>query len=100
MNEKFVATGMIQWNVAEGLLVLPEELTIDVLAGLLKKENWLKLPVKQVDFSKVLKADSAILAVLLTWAANSEERLKIIKLPDDLQTLVKLYDLDNEFHFI
>ncbi|BCN92799.1 hypothetical protein THMIRHAM_05840 [Thiomicrorhabdus immobilis] len=100
MSEKLVANGTLQWNAADELLVLPEQLTIDVLAGLLKTQNWLSLPVKQVDFSQVLKADSAILAVLLTWAAHSEERLTIIKLPDELQTLVKLYDLDGEFHFI
>jgi len=76
-------------------MVLPEQLTIDILAKLLKQKNWLSLPVKQVDFSRVIKADSTIFAVLLVWAANIEEKLQVIKLPEELTTLIKLYDLED-----
>lgn len=100
MIGQFVSIGSAEWNASEGLMCLPERLTIEVLPGLLKKENWLKFPVKQVDFSKVSKADSAILAVLLSWSANTEQQLTVINLPADLQTLVNLYDLENEFSYI
>jgi len=96
---QFVSIGSVEWNASEGLIRLPERLTIDVLPGLLKKENWFKLPVKQIDFSKVRKADSAILAVLLSWSANTEQQLTVIDLPEDLKTLVNLYDLENEFSY-
>lgn len=89
-----------QWHDSESRLVLPAQLTIDVLAVMLKKNNWLALPVKQVDFSQVEKADSAILAVLLVWASSTEEKLQVKHLPEELYTLVKLYDLDSELALI
>lgn len=89
-----------QWHDSEAVLVLPSQLTIDALAVMLKKNKWLALPVKQVDFSQVEKADSAILAVLLVWASNLEEKLQVKQLPDELHTLVKLYDLDLEITLI
>lgn len=83
------------WNESESKLVLPEQLSIDLLAELLKQNSWLTLPVKQVDFTHVIKADSAIFAVLLVWAANLDEKLQVIKLPEELTTLIKLYDLED-----
>lgn len=83
------------WNDVEAKLVLPEQVGIDLLADLIKQNKWLKLPVKKVDFSQVVKADSAIFAVLLIWAANTDEPLEVIQLPEDLKVLIKLYDLDD-----
>ena len=89
-----------QWDDSQARLVLPAQLTIDALAVMLKKNKWLALPVKQVDFSQVEKADSAILAVLLVWASNTEDKLQVKQIPDELHTLVKLYDLDSEITLI
>ena len=100
MNSSVVMNDNGQWHDAEARLVLPAQLTIDVLDVMLKKNKWLALPVKQVDFSQVEKADSAILAVLLVWASSIEEKLQLKQLPDELYTLVKLYDLDSEFTLI
>ena len=100
MNTTVVKNDNGQWHVSEARLILPAQLTIDALAVELKKNKWLDLPVKQIDFSQVEKADSAILAVLLVWASNSEEKLEVKQLPDELHTLVKLYDLDTEITLI
>jgi len=85
----------VNWNEAESTLILPETISIDVLAGLLKQNKWLLLPVKKVDFSNVTKADSAILAVLLIWSANLKDKLQILQLPEELKTLITLYGLED-----
>ncbi|WP_040725984.1 lipid asymmetry maintenance protein MlaB [Thiomicrorhabdus sp. Kp2] len=85
---------LIHWDSVESKLVLPAQLGINQLAALIKENGWLSLPVKKVDFSQVIKADSAIFAVLLIWSSNLDEKLQVIQLPEDLQTLIKLYDLD------
>lgn len=90
----------IQWMESEARLILPAQVTIDVLPGLLKKNDGLNLPVQQVDFSQVVKADSAILAVLLVWNAKSNQVLQVIQLPKELQTLIKLYDLEGIFTLV
>jgi len=100
VNTPEVVSDNGQWHGSEARLILPAQLTIDVLAVMLKKNKWLALPVKQVDFSQVEKADSAILAVLLVWASNAEEKIQVKKLPEELHTLVKLYDLDSEMTLI
>ncbi|MDX1352062.1 MAG: STAS domain-containing protein [Thiomicrorhabdus sp.] len=82
------------WDATDFKVTLPSQLSIDQLAALIKQNGWLNLPVKKVDFSQVSKADSAIFAVLLIWASRVEEKLQVINLPEDLQTLIKLYDLD------
>ena len=83
------------WSSQESTLVLPSHLDITQLASLIKQDGWLELPVKKVDFSQVVKADSAIFAVLLLWSSKLSEKLQVIHLPDDLLTLIKLYDLDD-----
>jgi len=83
------------WIESEATLVLPETISIDVLAEVLKQNKWLLLPVKKVDFSKVIKADSAILAVLLIWSASLTDKLQIIQLPEELKTLITLYGLED-----
>ncbi|MEA1990531.1 MAG: STAS domain-containing protein [Pseudomonadota bacterium] len=100
MNSTAVVNANGHWHDSEARLVLPAQLTIDALAVMLKKNKWLGLPVKQVDFSQVEKADSAILAVLLVWASNTEEKLQVKQLPEELYTLVKLYDLDSQITLI
>ena len=100
MNKSVVMDDNGQWDDSQARLVLPAQLTIDALAVMLKKNKWLALPVKQVDFSQVEKADSAILAVLLVWASNTEDKLQVKQIPDELHTLVKLYDLDSEITLI
>jgi len=89
-----------QWVEKEGRLVLPEQLTMNVLAAYLKKGGWLALPVRQVDFSSVIKADSAILAVLLVWNEKCEETLQVIGLPEELKTLIALYDLESAISLV
>ncbi|GAB6069548.1 hypothetical protein JCM30760_06450 [Thiomicrorhabdus hydrogeniphila] len=88
------------WIESEATLVLPETISIDVLAEVLKQNKWLLLPVKKVDFSKVTKADSAILAVLLIWSANVTDKLKIIQLPEELKTLITLYGLEDVIELV
>jgi len=100
VNNPIAASDNGQWHDSEARLVLPALLTIDALAVMLKNNKWLGLPVKQVDFSQVEKADSAILAVLLVWASNIEGKLQVKQLPEKLHTLVKLYDLDSEITLI
>lgn len=103
MDSKLVnkqSENQFQWNEAESLLVLPSLLTIDVVADLLKKHKCLELPVKEVDFSQVNKADSAILAVLLVWAQNAQTTIRVKQLPEELLTLVNLYDLDTSVSLV
>ena len=74
---------------------LPQVVTLETLPGLLKSKAILALPVKQVDFSQVQQADSAILALLLIWSKNSPPPVKVLKLPNELESLMKLYDLES-----
>ncbi len=74
-------------------ITLPENLSIDELPSLIKKGRWLDKPVDELDFSQVRKADSAILSLILFWAQNSGVPIKLTHVPEDVQTLIELYDL-------
>lgn len=82
------------WSEQESKIVLSGNISIEYLPALLKKYAWQSFAVKQVDFEAVTRADSAILAVLLVWAQQANDLLKISHLPDELKTLVDLYDLE------
>ncbi len=82
-----------EWFSGQAKLVLPENLDIEILPKLIKQGGWLSLPVKEVDFSQVKKADSAILSVLLLWAQAAQNAIKVTHFPSQLQTLVELYDM-------
>lgn len=83
------------WDGTTSTLVLPDQLTVDTLGPLIKQAKWLELPVTNVDFSYVKKADSAILAILLTWFVQVNQPLKIKNMPDKVRTLVSLYNLEH-----
>jgi ABC-type transporter Mla MlaB component len=83
------------WDEWQGKLSLPEIVDISVLPKLIKQNSWLSLPVKEVDFTAVDKADSAVLAVLLYWAQQSETKLKVVNFPQQLDNLIELYDLNS-----
>ena len=86
----------VKWCEKTAVITLPSTVTLETLPALLKQEKGvLSLPVKQVDFSAVKQADSAILALLLIWSKNTPSPLHVIQLPQTLQNLVALYDLES-----
>ncbi len=84
----------LNWSEKEGLMTLPQEVTLQSLPLLLKKRSVLKAPVIEVDFSQVKQADSAALALLLLWSGNIGKALKVRNMPAELVTLATLYDLE------
>jgi len=82
-------------NHAQAKLTLPGDVSIGVLPGLIKQQGWLTLPILEVDFTGVTKADSAILAMLLFWAKRASTPLKITGFPKQLDNLITLYDLQS-----
>lgn len=84
----------LTWSETEGLVTLPEEVTLQTLPQLLKSKAVLKYPVVEVDFSDVKLVDSAALALLLVWSGNTATALKVTNMPSELHTLTALYDLE------
>lgn len=86
----------IEWSEKTAVVTLPSDVTLEVLPVLLKQtKNILSLSVKVVDFSAVKQADSAVLALLLMWSRNSTSPIHVLELPDSLQGLIALYDLES-----
>lgn len=73
---------------------LPEAVTLNTVADILRQVEGGGKPPQVVDFSAVTQADSAALALLLRWQAQSLQPLQVIALPSNLQTLLPLYDLE------
>ena len=86
----------IEWCEKTAVITLPASVTLETLPMLLKSmKGILSLPVKQVDFRAVKQADSAVLALLLIWSKNSSPPLHVLELPQTLQGLLVLYDLES-----
>ncbi|GEM_PF-5936298 len=86
----------IEWCEKKSEITLPTSVTLETLPQLLQQtKGILSLPVKQVNFRAVKQADSAVLALLLIWSKNSSPPLRMIDLPQTLQGLVTLYDLES-----
>jgi phospholipid transport system transporter-binding protein len=54
--------------------------------------------VRQVDLAGVTEMDSALLALLLTWLRDAKAQrreLAFLNLPESLQTIARLYGVDN-----
>ncbi|MBF6057223.1 MULTISPECIES: STAS domain-containing protein [Thiomicrorhabdus] len=86
----------IEWMPQSKIVVMPEEVTLKTLPGLLKAHSqWCDFAVETVDFSKVTHADSAVLALLLAWRTRASKPIRVKNLPDELSTLLGLYDLDD-----
>ncbi len=91
-----MSVSAFEWCEKTAVIKLPPSVTLESLPALLKQaKNTLLLPVKQVDFSLVQQADSAILALLLIWSKNTSPPLRMIALPSSLMGLIALYDLES-----
>ncbi|WP_178861392.1 STAS domain-containing protein [Thiomicrorhabdus cannonii] len=76
------------------MLLLPEYVTVRTVPGILQRvESSGRVPVT-VDFSRVQQADSVALALLLRWQSQLKQPLQVVALPDQLKTLLPLYDLE------
>ncbi len=84
----------IEW-IASGVLKLPAVVNVETVPELLKLVDRAKQPLTTVDFSDVVQADSVALALLLKWQTASKQPIQVQHLPEDLQTLVHLYDLES-----
>jgi len=93
----------LEWNESTGTIIMPNDVTIEVLSELLKVKKVLSYPVKMVDFSAVQQVDSAVLALLLVWSKNSTPQggtensfppIQVLNAPDELLGLMRLYDLE------
>ena len=86
----------LNWSEKNGMIVLPEVVTLETIPKLLKPRGSLSLPVLDVDFSQVKQVDSAALALLLTWSANTPQGVINVKnVSPDVLTLIQLYDLES-----
>jgi phospholipid transport system transporter-binding protein len=53
--------------------------------------------VRQVDLSEITEMDSSLLALLVSWlreARNHKREIAFINLPESLQTIARLYGVD------
>ena len=53
--------------------------------------------VRQVDLSEITEMDSSLLALLVAWlreARNQKREIAFINLPESLQTIARLYGVD------
>ncbi len=87
----------ITWLDSE-TLSLPAVVTVETAPAILRQVERDKKNVMGVDFSSVTQADSVALAMLLAWQSKIESALNITALPDELKTLVHLYDLEGVLH--
>ena len=87
------------WESESARLTLPEVVSIDVLPKLIKQNEWLRLPVKEVCFKQVQKGDSAILSLILLWAQQSQSPIQIFDFPKQFNPLIELYDLHTVVDF-
>ena len=94
------AQGKIDWDESQSRVSLQGDIRIGDLPVLLKGQSWQNWSVHQVDFSAVERADSAILALMLVWAQQAGRPLEIKQLPEELRTLIDLYDLQQVVHLV
>ncbi|GKT12483.1 MAG: phospholipid transport system transporter-binding protein [Thiomicrorhabdus sp.] len=85
----------LDWSAEEGLVVLPETVTLETIPTLIKSKGLLSLPVLMVDFSQVTQVDSAALALLLTWSTITKATIGVKNAPPEILTLIQLYDLES-----
>lgn len=84
----------LRW-LSETNLALPEIVTVKTVPGLLRQFEKQPGKVEMVDCSAVHQADSTALALLLSWQSQLDQPLKIKGLPEQLKTLLHLYDLES-----
>ena len=84
----------LEWCERRSTIILPRDVTLEVLSDKLNVKEVLAYPVKVVDFSAVQQVDSAVLALLLVWSKNSPPPLQVLKPPAELLGLMRLYDLE------
>lgn len=76
-------------------LKLSGEVNVYSIGKLFKKnDSILQEQIKQVDCSYITAADSSFLALIL-YLKKHNSQLSISNLPDDLKSLMDLYDLDD-----
>lgn len=83
----------LQWQSDSGCLKLPQELTILNLDLWAKTHKVLQLPVLSVDFGENQKMDSSVLAMIAHWAINSDQSISLLNCPQQADTLIELYGL-------
>lgn len=89
------------WSEVSSRITLPEKVTLHTLPSILSQnKKSLRWPVMVVDFVHVSSMDSVALALLLSWSANIDARIKVENFPTALQGLVTLYDLDAVIEFV
>lgn len=81
------------------VIQLPAAVTLNTVADILRQNAASGEHPQIVDFSAVSQADSAALALLLHWQAQSAQPLQVIALPSNLNTLLPLYDLEQVWQF-
>ncbi|WP_130536825.1 STAS domain-containing protein [Thiomicrorhabdus indica] len=83
----------------QDVLVIPAEATLLELSAWLKKEQVLVKNSNVLDFSQMRKGDSSILALMLYLQSQLPAGQKLLArhFPEQLKTLLELYDLENTF---
>ncbi|MDG6777427.1 STAS domain-containing protein [Thiomicrorhabdus sp. zzn3] len=84
----------LHW-LSETSLALPGVVTVKTVPTLLRQFEKQPGKVEMVDCTAVHQADSSALALLLSWQSQLDQPLKIKGLPEQLQTLLHLYDLES-----
>jgi phospholipid transport system transporter-binding protein len=79
-------------------MLLSGPVTLSNVAGVLEEgRQHLEEGVRQVDLAGVTEMDSALLALLLAWLRDAKahrRELAFLNLPESLQTIARLYGVD------
>lgn len=79
-------------------LKLSGEINLSTIGDLFSATEKLGL-IECVDCSQIKQADSTCLAYLFHLRAQLDKPLEVLSLPEDLVSLVALYNLESLFHF-
>jgi phospholipid transport system transporter-binding protein len=79
-------------------MTLSGPVTLSNVARVLEEgRQHLEEGVRQVDLSEITEMDSSLLALLVSWlreARNHKREIAFINLPESLQTIARLYGVD------
>lgn len=81
---------------AENVYMLTGEIFIHQISALAEEAAKLfkKSSPKVIDLAELIKADSALLALLIEWKSQYKEQLCIKNMPHFLRELMKIYQID------
>lgn len=86
-------------NSQNEVVVLPKDVSLMRLSDWVKQQDVLNRHIDGFDFREVQHADSAVLALMLHLHKTlpAGKNFQVHSLPESLQSLLKLYELERMF---